>query len=398
MDHRQLFLAHIAQTSDAPLALEITHADGCWLYAADGKKYLDLISGIAVSGLGHNNALIKDSIKLQLDKYMHIMVYGEFIEQPQTAYAKYLTGMLPEDLQSVYYTNSGSEAIEGAIKLAKRYTGRTEIISFKNSYHGSTMGALSLGNTEERKNAFRPLIPDNRILEYNNFNDLQYITERTAAVIIEPIQAEAGVILPAENYLHTLKQRCNETNTLLIFDECQTGFGRTGALFAFEKYAVIPDVLVVGKAFGGGMPLGAFISSREIMQSLIHSPVLGHITTFGGHPVCCVAGLAALKILTDTGRTETIIAGVEKRSSLFCSLLVHSTIKAVRAEGLLMAVEFSSAEFAMKVNNALISNGLLTDWFLFAPHCLRLAPPLIISEEEIRLAAEIIIQTLTSQS
>lgn len=398
MDHRQLFLDHIAQTSDSPLALEITHADGCWLYAADGKKYLDLISGIAVSGLGHNNALIKDAIKLQLDKYMHVMVYGEFIEQPQTAYAKYLTDLLPEDLNSVYYTNSGSEAVEGAIKLAKRYTGRTEIISFKNSYHGSTMGALSLGNTEERKNAFRPLIPDNRILAYNNFNDLQYITERTAAVIIEPIQAEAGVILPAENYLHSLRQRCNEAKTLLIFDECQTGFGRTGALFAFEKYAVIPDVLVVGKAFGGGMPLGAFISSGQIMQSLTHSPVLGHITTFGGHPVCCAAGLAALKILTDNTASENIITAVEKRSSLFLSLLQHPAIKASRAEGLLIAIEFSSPEFLFRLNSALIANGLLTDWFLFAPHCLRLAPPLIISEEEIRLAAGIIIQTLTSLS
>ncbi|MFN0276616.1 MAG: aspartate aminotransferase family protein [Chitinophagales bacterium] len=394
LSQRQLFLHHIAQTSDSPLALEITHADGCWLYDIAGKKYLDLISGIAVSNLGHNHPEIKKAITEQLDKYTHLMVYGEFVETPQVQLAKQLTDLLPQNLSSVYLTNSGSEAIECAIKLAKKYTGRTEIISFKNSYHGSTLGALSLGNNEERKNAFRPLIPDNHILEYNNFEQLKHITTKTAAVIIEPVQAEAGVILPVENYLTTIRKRCDETKTLLIFDECQTGFGRTGKLFAFEKYNVTPDVLCLGKAIGGGMPLGACISSKTIMQSLTNNPVLGHITTFGGHAVCCAAGLASLKVLIG----ENIIPIIDEKSRLFLALLNHQRIKAVRNEGFLMAVEFENAEINLSVNKKLIQYGILVDWFLFAPECLRIAPPLIISEEEITFACEKIIETLNSFS
>ena len=277
MNQRQLFLNHIAQTSDAPLGLEILQADGCFLYDVNQKKYLDLISGIAVSNIGHNNTAVKNAIKNQLDKYLHVMVYGEYIESPQVQLAKLLTTLLPENLNTVYYTNSGSESIEGALKLAKRYTERLEIISFKNSYHGSTMGALSAGNNEERKNAFRPLIPENRILDYNNFNQLKNITPKTAAVLIEPVQAEAGVIMPEKNYLEAIRMQCNKTNTLLIFDECQTGFGRTGKLFAFEHSNIIPDILCIGKAFGGGMPLGAFIAHKNRMDTLIFNPVLGHL-------------------------------------------------------------------------------------------------------------------------
>lgn len=394
MNSRHLFFEHISQTSETPLALEIEHAEKCMLTDVSGKKYLDLISGIAVANLGHNNKKINKAVKKQVDKYMHLMVYGEFIQSPQVQFAKLLTDLLPENLSSIYFTNSGTEAVEGAIKLAKRYTGRTEIISFKNSYHGSTSGALSLGNCEERKNAFRPLLPGNTILEYNNFEQLQYITTNTAAVFIEPVQAEAGVILPEKNYLTQLRKICDETQTLLVFDECQTGFGRTGKLFAFEKYEVLPDMLCLGKAIGGGMPLGGFVASKEIMQSFVSNPVLGHLTTFGGHPVCCAAALASLEILT----TKKIISSVERKSNLFKKLLAHPHIKAVRCAGLLIAVEFSSAELNMQLNKKLLEQGIFTDWFLFAPHCLRIAPPLIISTEEITFACEKIISSLNSLS
>jgi len=271
--HRQQFLQHIAQTSQSPLMLEIEHADGCWLFDANGKKYLDLISGIAVSNVGHNNAEIKSAIYNQVEKYMHVMVYGEFIESPQVKYAKWISDHLPSPLNSVYFVNSGSEAVEGALKLAKRVTGRPEIISFHNSYHGSTMGALSTGNNEERKNVFRPLIPDNTILNYNDFDQLELITENTAAVLIEPIQAEAGIILPKPNYLNSIREKCNATGTLLIFDECQTGFGRTGKLFAWEHSGVIPDIITLGKALGGGMPLGAFVASKMHMDMFTQNPI-----------------------------------------------------------------------------------------------------------------------------
>ncbi|MGB4928759.1 MAG: aspartate aminotransferase family protein, partial [Chitinophagales bacterium] len=295
--HRQQFLQHIAQTSQSPLMLEIEHADGCWLFDANGKKYLDLISGIAVSNVGHNNAEVKTAIYNQVEKYMHVMVYGEFIESPQVKYAKWISNHLPAPLNSVYFVNSGSEAVEGALKLAKRVTGRPEIISFHNSYHGSTMGALSAGNNEERKNVFRPLIPDNTILNYNDFDQLELITENTAAVLIEPIQAEAGIILPEANYLEAIREKCNATGTLLIFDECQTGFGRTGKLFAWEHSNVIPDIITLGKALGGGMPLGAFVAAKVHMDMFTQNPILGHLTTFGGHPVCCAAGLAASEFI-----------------------------------------------------------------------------------------------------
>jgi acetylornithine/succinyldiaminopimelate/putrescine aminotransferase len=395
MNTRQLFFEHITQTSDSPLGIEISKADKCWLYdTTQNKKYLDLISGIAVANLGHNNKKIKKAINSQLDKYMHLMVYGELIQSPQVLLAAYLTKLLPPSLSTIYYTNSGAEAVEGALKLAKRYTGRTEFISFHKAYHGSTAGALSLGNVEQMKNAFRPLVPDNKILTYNNFNQIDEITSKSAAVIIEPVQAEAGVILPEKNYLNQIRRRCNETNSLLIFDECQTGFGRTGKLFAFQKFEVVPDVLCLGKAFGGGMPLGGFVASKSIMQSFISNPALGHLTTFGGHPVSCAAALAALEIIEE----KKIYSSVNRKAKLFASLLKHPHIKQVRCAGLLIAVEFASAEMNKKVNKKLLQENLFVDWFLYAPHCLRIAPPLILSKEEITFACETLIKVLNTIS
>lgn len=390
MNLRTLFLKHIAQTSPSPLMLEIEKAEGCWLFDTDGKKYLDLISGISVSNLGHNHPAVKKAITAQLDKYMHLLVYGEIIQSPQVELAKYITDLLPANLSSVYFVSSGSEAIEGALKLAKRATGRTEVISFHNSYHGSTAGALSLGNTEERKNAFRPLIPDNRILDYNTFEQVEYISEKTACVVIEPVQAEAGVLLPALNYMQAIRKRCDATDTLLIFDEIQTGCGRSGKLFAFEKYQVIPDVLVLAKAFGGGMPLGAFIASKELMNSFTENPVLGHINTFGGHPVCCAAALASLKIIYE----QQLFAEAERKAEIFRKQLKHPLIKDIRNSGLLIAVDLGNAKITLQLVQKLIQKGIITDWFLFADYCLRIAPPLIISEEEIIFACNSIIEAL----
>lgn len=392
MNLRALFLQHVAQTSPSPLALEIVKAEGSKLYDADGKIYIDLIAGISVSNLGHNHPAIKNAILHQLEKYTHVLVYGELVQSPQVQLAKYLTDLLPQHLSSVYFVSSGSEAIEGALKLAKRVTGRTEIISFHKSYHGSTAGALSLGNTEERKNAFRPLISDNRILDYNAFDQLENITEKTACVVMEPVQAEAGVILPHANYLQAIRERCNATGTLLIFDEIQTGCGRTGKLFAFEKYNVIPDVLVLSKAFGGGMPLGAFIASHEMMQTFTHNPVLGHINTFGGHPVSCAAALASLQVIQE----EKLFVDAERKAALFRSLLVHPKIKAIRNSGLLIAIDFGDTKINMQVVQQCITNGVMTDWFLFADHCMRIAPPLIISDEEIIAACTLILECINA--
>lgn len=391
MHNRQIFLQHVAQTSDAPLLLEITHAEGCWLFDAAGKKYLDLISGIAVSNTGHGHPAVKNAIHEQTEKYLHLMVYGEFVQSPQVQYARWLTDRLPASLDSVYFVNSGSEATEGAIKLAKRVTGRTEIVSFRNAYHGSTMGALSAGNTEERKHPFRPLIPDNRVLDYLDLEQLQFITEHTAAVLIEPVQAEAGVLIPERNYLEAVRKRCTETGALLMFDECQTAFGRTGSLFRFQAVDVIPDVLLLGKAIGGGLPLGAFIARREMMHTFTHQPVLGHITTFGGHPLCCSAGLAAARVLEEEG----LIASAEEKGSLFSALLAgHPKLRSFRRAGLMIAAELPDMETNMAVVKNLVDNGILIDWFLFAPHCLRIAPPLTITPEEITQACSIITQVL----
>ncbi|MGB4832609.1 MAG: aspartate aminotransferase family protein [Chitinophagales bacterium] len=388
--NRQLFLRHVAQTSSTPLMLEIVKADGCWMFDVNGKKFLDMISGIAVSNVGHNNQDVKLAITNQLDKYSHLMVYGEFVESPQVQLATWIAAHMPAQLDSVYFVNSGSEAIEGALKLAKRVTGRPEIISFYQSYHGSTMGALSAGNTEERKNAFRPLIPDNTVLSYNNFDQINLITEKTAAVLIEPIQAEAGVILPQSGYLQAIRNKCDETGTLLIFDECQTGFGRTGKLFAWEHSAVVPDIITLGKAIGGGLPLGAFVSAKEKMNMFTHAPMLGHLTTFGGHPISCAAGLAAANFTI----TQNLVANSVAKAERIVSKLQHHKIKQIRNSGLFFAIELSSVEVNMTINKKLIEAGLIVDWFLFAANCLRLAPPLTISNDEIDYACDLILSAL----
>ena len=388
--NRQLFLSHVGQTSEAPLALEIVKARGCTLWDVDGKAYIDLIAGISVCNIGHCHPKVVEAIKKQVDDYMHIMVFGELVESPQVAYAKKLTDHLPSSLNAVFYTASGSEATEGAMKLAKRCTGRTQIISFKNSYHGSTQGALSIMGDEYWRNAFRPLLPDVMQLHYNSFDSLQHITERTACVVAETIQAEAGVLVPQNGWLTALRKRCTQTGTLLVLDEIQCGFGRNGTLWAFEQFDAVPDILLLGKALGGGMPLGAFVANKRLMDSFTHHPVLGHINTFGGHPVSCAAGLAAFNVLLD----EKLIAGVKQKEALFLSLLVHPSIQSVHSCGLMIAVGFGSFEVNKKIIDALIQRGVFTDWFLFAAGSLRIAPPLVISETEIRVACGHIIDVL----
>ncbi len=386
MNQRELFLRYVAQTSTAPLALEIVKAEGCILYDAAGAAYIDLIGGISVANTGHRHPKVIEAIQKQLEAYLHIMVYGEFVEAPQVQYAKLLTDNLPASLNSVYFTNSGAEAVEGAMKLAKRVTNRTQIIAFNNSYHGSTQGALSVMGDEYWRNAFRPLLPDVLHLEYNSFESLKEITEQTACVIAETVQAEAGVKAPSKEWIQALRKQCTDTGTLLILDEIQTAFGRTGKLWGFEHFEIVPDILLLGKALGGGMPLGAFIADKKWMDAFTDNPVLGHITTFGGHPVCCAAGMAAMKALLEEGWIDT----VPQKEELFESLLIHSKIKSVRSFGLWVSVEFDSFETNKKIIDACIAKGVLTDWFLFASDCLRISPPLIISEEQIRKTCTVI--------
>jgi acetylornithine/succinyldiaminopimelate/putrescine aminotransferase len=390
MNQRELFLNHIAQTSLSPLGLEIVKAEGALLFDSSGKQYIDLIGGISVANIGHRHPKILAAIKDQLDAYLHIMVYGEFVETPQVQYAKLLTDHLPSSLNSVYFTNSGAEATEGAMKLAKRFTNRTKIIAFNNSYHGSTQGALSVIGSEYWRNAFRPLLPGILHFDYNSAEAINAIIEEVACIIVETVQAEAGIIVPQKEWMKTLRKKCDETGTLLIIDEIQTGFGRTGKLWGFEHFEIAPDILLLGKALGGGMPLGAFIADKKIMSSLTDNPVLGHITTFGGHPVCCAAGLAAMNVL----RNEKIIDYVKKKEELFKSLLVHSKIKSVRSFGLWFAIEFDSFETNKKIIDHCIANGVLTDWFLFASNCLRISPPLIISTEQIEKACKILLSSI----
>ena len=397
MNQRQLFLNHIGQTSDAPLALEIVRARGSRMWDVAGKEYIDLIGGISVCNVGHCHPKVVEAVQKQAAEYMHIMVYGELLVTPQVAYAKKLVDHLPASLNSVFYTASGSEATEGAMKLAKRATNRTQIIGFKNSYHGSTQGALSIIGSEYWKNAFRPLLPDTRQLEYNSFEDLQYITEQTACVVAETIQAEAGVLKPQNGWLQALRKRCTATGTLLVLDEIQCGFGRNGTLWAFQQFDVVPDILLLGKALGGGMPLGAFVADKKLMDLFTYNPVLGHINTFGGHPVSCAAGLAAFNVLMD----ENLLPAIKEKETLFLSLLQHPAIKAVRSCGLMIAVEFDSFETNKKLIDILVdintvNTGVFTDWFLFASNCLRIAPPLVISKDEISLACQSIIKALDS--
>lgn len=390
MNIRSLFLQHVAQTSPAPLAIHINKAQGNYLYDTDGQAYIDLIGGISVCNVGHCHPAVVAAIKEQAEAYLHVMVYGELVQSPQVQYAQLLTQHLPQKLDTVYFTNSGAEAVEGAIKLARRITGRPEMIACNNSYHGSTLGALSIIGDEYWRNAYRPLLPGVWHHDYNSDTLIEAINDRTACVIIETVQAEAGIKEPAANWLHKLRAKCTETGTLLIFDEIQCGFGRTGKLWGFEHYNVIPDILLLGKALGGGMPLGAFVSSHQNMQALTHNPVLGHITTFGGHPVSCAAGMAAFHALLD----ENMVAGVYEKQRLFLTLLKHPMIKAVRSKGLLMAIELESSEQVITTLQACLQQGVFSDWFLFAPQCIRIAPPLTITNEEIKKASEVILNCL----
>jgi acetylornithine/succinyldiaminopimelate/putrescine aminotransferase len=385
--NREIFYRNIGLPSPFPLGIEIERAEGIYMYSPDGKRYIDLVSGVAVSNIGHCHPKVVDAVKAQAEIYMHLMVYGEIIQSPQTLFAELLTSLLPKTLDCVYYVNSGSEATDGAIKLAKRFTGRFEICAFKNSYHGSGQGAMSFLGNESLKRNFRPLIPGTTFLDYNDFSAIEKITNRHAAVIVEPIQGEAGVVVPKNGFLQALRQRCDETGTLLVFDEIQTGFGRTGSLFYFQQENVVPDILCCAKAMGGGMPLGAFIASKTMMQCLAENPMLGHITTFGGHPVSCAAALAQLHVLID----ENIIATVAEKGALFKELLCNNpAIKEIRGEGLLLAVEMKSETQCLQLFEKLTQNGVITDPFIFNTASFRIAPPLNITEEQIKEVCETI--------
>jgi acetylornithine/succinyldiaminopimelate/putrescine aminotransferase len=394
LTNRQLFQLHLGQTSSSPLMVEISRAKGVYMYSPDGKKYLDLISGVSVSNIGHSHPAVIKAVKKQVDSYMHLMVYGEIVQKPQVKYAERLAQLLPPLLNTTYFVNSGSEAVEGAMKLAKRYTGRGQIISFKNSYHGGTHGALSIQGSELYRNAFRPLLPGTLQIDFNDEKSLSQIDNKTACVIVEPIQGEAGIIYPENNFLKKLRDRCDSTGTLLIFDEIQTGFGRTGYMFAIDRFDVTPDILLLAKALGGGMPLGAFISSNEIMSAFISNPPLGHITTFGGHPVCCAAGLASLDILVD----EELVARGKSKSGLFRKWLSHPKIVEVRGEGLFVAVKLTDSKLVQYVITHATDYGLILDYFLFCEDAFRIAPPLIISDDEISWACQQIIKLLDDAS
>lgn len=388
MNQRELFLQHVAQTSLTPLALEIVKAEGCYMWDKNGKEFLDLISGISVCNVGHRNPQVISAIKDQLDKYMHIMVYGELVESPQVLYAEKIASILPDSLNCIYFTNSGAEATEGAMKLAKRLTCRPNIVAFNDSYHGSTQGALSVMGSEYWRNAYRPLLPGVHHIDHNVLTQLDIIDSNTACVIAEPIQAERGVLSPSLAWMKALRKKCDETGALLILDEIQTGFGRTGSMFAFEQFDIVPDILLLGKAIGGGMPLGAFIAERDRMMAFADNPILGNITTFGGHPVSCAAGLAALDYLIDA----KLISTVDRNRKLFKKLLKHPMILSFRSAGMLMAIEFDSYETNKQVIDCCIKKGLFTDWFLFASNCMRIAPPLIITIDQIIDACNIIIE------
>lgn len=389
---RQLFLLNNAQTSSSPRLLEIERAEGMYLYSPSGKKYMDMVSGFAVSNVGHRHPKVVHAIKDQVDRYMHLSVYGEFVQAPQVLFANKLVSVLPDNLDSVYFVNSGAEATEGALKLAKRFTGRSKIISCNNAYHGSTHGALSVMGNEYYKEAYRPLLPNISFINFNNHVELEQIDSDTACIILETIQGEAGIRVPDSDYLKALRKRCTETGALLILDEIQTGFGRTGKLFAFEHYDIVPDILLLAKGIGGGMPIGAFISSRTIMSALTENPILGHITTFGGHPVCCAAGLATLETLLD----ENMIQNIDLKESHFRELLVHPLIKEVRGKGLMLAIQLETFEQVEYVSKTATDNGVIIDWFLHCDTALRLAPPLIITDAEIIEACKIILAALDS--
>ena len=399
ISHRQHFFDHLAQTSDYPLALEITRAEGSNMYGSDGKRYLDLISGIGVSNVGHRHPEVVKAIHEQVDKHLHLLVYGEFVQGSQVQLAKALTDTLnitianPSPfglIDNVYFTNSGTEAVEGAMKLAKRFTGRSEFISCFNAYHGATQGALSLSGAEFFKRSFRPLLPGITNISHGLIDDLEKITDKTAAVIIEVIGGESGVRVPSKDYMVAMRNRCTEVGALLILDEIQTGYGRTGSFWAFEQYGIYPDILLAAKGMGGGMPIGAFMASQKVMSVLKTNPILGHITTFGGHPVSCAASLAALQVTVN----EDLPAKAIGKGELFKSLLVHPEIKEVRGKGLMLAAEMESFEKLKQTIDACIKRGVVTDWFLFCDNAMRIAPPLTISDDEILEGCNVILEVL----
>lgn len=401
ISHRQHFFDHLAQTSDFPLALEIEKAEGVYMYGPDGKSYMDLISGIGVSNVGHRHPQVLAAIHAQLDKHMHLLVYGEYVQSAQVQLAKALSDTLNLDaahpspfglIDNVYFTNSGTEAVEGAMKLAKRFTRRHEFISCYNAYHGATQGALSLAGAEFFKRNFRPLLPGVKHIQHGYLPDIEKITEQTAAVIVEVIGGESGVRVPEAGYLPALREKCTRTGTLLILDEIQTGFGRTGSFWAFEQYGIYPDILLSAKGMGGGMPIGAFMASQKIMKVLKTNPILGHITTFGGHPVSCASSLAALRVTIDEQLPEAAIA----KGALFKSLLIHPAIKEIRGKGLMLAAEMESFDKLKTTIDQCIELGVVTDWFLFCDNSMRIAPPLTITEAQIREACAIILKVLNS--
>lgn len=391
LSKRALYLRYLAKTNEAPMAVEIERGEGIYLYGPNDKSYLDLISGISVSNLGHNHPKIVKAVQKQAETYMHTLVYGEFILSPQVELAGLLAKQLPDSLDSVYFVNSGAEANEGAMKLAKRFTGRPEMVSCHQAYHGTTQGTASLMSDTYFTQAFRPLLPGVRHMRFNHPEDLGVITEKTACVLIEPIQAESGVNPPKNDYLKKVRERCDEVGALLVFDEVQMGCGRTGSLFAFEQLGVVPDIITLAKGFGGGMPLGAFVASSEMMASLTHDPVLGHITTFGGHPVSCAAGLASMKILVEQ---PEIIASIKEKEALFHQLLKHDAIEEIRSAGLIMGLQVKNFDFVLSCIHKCLDKGLITDWFLFNDSCIRIAPPLIITEDEIRKACGILLEAI----
>jgi len=384
----KIFLENLAQTSPFPFKIPVERAEGVWLYGPESekKRWLDFISGIAVANVGHRHPHVVKAIKDQVDKHLHVMAYGEYVQSPSNLLAEKLTSLLPSTLNCTYLVNSGTEANEAALKLAKRATGRTEIVSFHRSYHGSTHGSLSVSGNEKKKNAFRPLLPDVRFINFNKVEDLEQITERTAGVIVETIQGDAGVRIPDKSYMQALRKRCTETGALLILDEIQCGMGRTGTLFAFEQFEIVPDILTIAKAFGGGMPIGAFISSTERMALLTHNPMLGHITTFGGNPVCAAAALATLQVLTTPGLLEE----VEEKGKLIESMIRHPKVKEIRRKGLMFAIDFENEETVKRIVDEALANGVICFWFLSHPASFRIAPPLTITEEEIRHGCSVI--------
>jgi acetylornithine/succinyldiaminopimelate/putrescine aminotransferase len=390
LTNRQLFQNHLAQTSSTPLQLEIESAQGVYPQGANGQKYLDLISGIGVSNIGHRHPKVITAIQEQLERYLHLMVYGEYIQAPQVKLAHALAATLPEKLDNVYLVNSGSEAVEGALKLAKRYTGKTKLVSCLNAYHGSSHGALSVCGNETLKQSFRPLIPAIGLINFGKLDDLDCIDDLTAAVIVETIQGEAGIRIASQEYFKALRAKCDRHGCLLILDEIQSGFGRTGRFWAFEHYDIAPDIVVCAKGMGGGMPIGAFISSRNIMQALTNDPVLGHITTFGGHPLSAAAALATINVIQE----EKLIPDVESKAELFKEGLIHNRIRAIRSQGLMMAVEFESYQVLKSIIDEAINGGVITDWFLFCDHSMRIAPPLTIKNEQIIDACKVIIKAI----